>query len=349
MKNNSFIEIYDTGAGIYNLRFLVKITRVTIRYLTRLLGYKKSLLILKFFQSILKFSNKSYFYYLLGLNIASIEYRISLYTRGVENSVVDKCNWSEYVLKESSNYKARLNARMYLSLLSRHGFYESRIKRLDKVFNQQLVQKHSKKSFYIYGPNSKNPPNPKYKDYTLVLLKDIKLINDFQKKLLFVNGIYYKKIIAEDSKKQSFLHNKYNRIVVSCLHSKLPSGFERAKFPMGCNISSPMALGRVLYNLMYHYGRFTCVIEGFDFYLNDDMYASYYPSLARTNGLINEQLICNSLSVHDALYNFLYVKEFCMNLEIKDSSTFIKLIEMNGKKYLENLDNVRNFKILRQS
>ena len=189
MKNISFIEIYDTGAGTNNTSTSIKILRVTIRHVTRLLGYKRSLFLLEMCQSVLKSINKSYFYYLLGLNIACIKYRISLYSIGAENSVSIKNKWAEYVLAQSKNYKSRLNASMYLSLLSRHGFYKSIFRKVDRVINKDLIKRQTNKKFYIYGPNAKNPPNKKYKDYTLVVLKDIKLINTFKEKFLFVNSI----------------------------------------------------------------------------------------------------------------------------------------------------------------
>jgi len=123
--------------------------------------------------------------------------------------------------------------------------------------------------------------------------------------------------------------------------------FKRAKFPISDNIAAPMALGRVLYNLIYTHGSFNCVIEGFDFYLSEEMYSKSYPSLARqADNSINEQLICSSLVAHDALYNFLYVRELVSMLNLKDSGSFKNLIKMDGHMYLNKLANVRNFKTL---
>jgi hypothetical protein len=120
----------------------------------------------------------------------------------------------------------------------------------------------------------------------------------------------------------------------------------RANFPIGDNIASPMALGRLLYNLMMKYGSFTCVIEGFDFYLDKKMYASYYPSLSMDKN--QEQLICSGLAAHDSLYNFLYAKELVKKLDIIDSQDFKALVEMSGKLYLEELSKIRDFKTLAQ-
>jgi len=347
MKNTFFIEIYDTGPGYHNKSILIKFLRVSIRYSARLLGYKKTLFLLELCQSSLQYLNKSYFNYLLGLNISCIKHIISLYSIGIESSVSVKNNWSEYVLAQSKNYKSRVNARMYLSLLSRHGLYKPKFRKFDSVINQNLIKRSTDKKFYIYGPNAENSPNTKYKDYTLVLSKDIELKNSFKEKFLFSNSHTFRSSISKDSKLQSLLVNKYDKVMVNCLHSKLPSNFERAKFPIGDNISSPMALGRILYNLIHQYGRFTCVIEGFDFYLDNKMYSSYYPYRAGINSTNIEQVICDSLRTHDAVYNFLYVKELCSYLDINDSISFNQLIKMSGSKYLMKLDEVRSFDLLK--
>ena len=107
-----------------------------------------------------------------------------------------------------------------------------------------------------------------------------------------------------------------------------------------------MALGRLLYNLVLQYGTFNCVIEGFDFYLDKKMYASYYPSMSIDKE--QEQLICSGLAAHDPLYNFLYSKELTEILDIADSDSFKSLIEMSSKSYLEELSKIRNFNTLRQ-
>ena len=77
------------------------------------------------------------------------------------------------------------------------------------------------------------------------------------------------------------------------------------------------------------------------------MYASYYPSLARTKDKVDEQLICDSLAVHDALFNFLYVKELCEYLNVEDSKQFKELYTKSGKWYLSKLQEIRNFELLK--
>ena len=115
---------------------------------------------------------------------------------------------------------------------------------------------------------------------------------------------------------------------------------------MSENLASPMALGRLLYNLVMEYGVFSCVIEGFDCYLDKGMYASYYPTLSKDKR--QEQLICSGLAGHDALYNFLYIKEVAGMLDITDSVDFKKIIGMSGRLYLDKLSQIRKFETLRQ-
>jgi len=346
------MEFYDSGPSINNLYFPVKVTRVFIRYFTRMVGYRPSLLTL---QCIVKIINKleklfdlSYISYLFEINIYQLRYRISIFSEGLKSSVKVKNEWAYYTITNSKSMRVRLNAKSYLSLMSRHGFNDRNSQNNVKSINPSLLKNFSDNKFYLYGPNVIKPPNKKYSDYTLVVLKPMDYdISQFQKKLLFVNGGYYWAKMANDNDHCIKLINDYGRVVVSSL-SNIKSPLEKAKFPMSGNIAAPMALGRILYNLIYSYGRFKCVIEGFDFYLDKTMYSSSYPSLARQEGLINEQWICYGLSVHDALYNFLYVKELCNYLDINDSYNFKGILKMSGDTFLQNLQKVRNFNLLKK-
>ena len=145
------------------------------------------------------------------------------------------------------------------------------------------------------------------------------------------------------------LIKKYEQIIVSCRTSIIRDPFKRAKFPLGENIAGCMGLGRLLYNLLMSHGVFTCVIEGFDCYLDSEMYSSYYPSLARDkNFLVDEQVICSGLAGHDPLFNFLYLKEVLEMVKIVDSRALKDIVKMTGKEYLLELSKVRKFETLQQ-
>jgi len=346
-----FREFYDVKPGLNNLYLPIKCTRVFIRYTTRFAGYSISrrifLIILRLLNYLDSFLDVVYLIYLFKINIYKIEHREAMYRSGLPSSVNKKNEWAEYTIMHSKSMSARLNAKVYLSLLSRHGFYKNTSSYNQPIINPKLFSKSTNKKFYIYGPNAKNPPNPKYKDHILVVLKPIDFnLTDFKEKLLFVNGAYYLIKMVNDSELCSKLIDVYGRVIVSSL-STIDRPLEQAKFPMSGNIAAPMALGRVIYNLLYRYGSFKCVIEGFDFYLDNDMYASYYPSLTRTKDKIDEQIICDSLAAHDALYNFLYVKELCEYLNVHDSYDFKQLYTKSGNWYLSKLQEIRNFELLK--
>ena len=346
-----FREFYDVKPGLNNLYLPIKCTRVFIRYTTRLAGYSISqrifLIILRLLNYLDSILDVSYITYLFKINTYRIGYREAMYKTGLPSSVNKKNEWAEYTIMHSKSMQARLNAKVYLSLLSRHGFYKNTSSYKQPIINPKLLTKSTNKKIYIYGPNANNPPNPKYKDYLLVVLKPIDFdLSDFKEKLLFVNGAYYLTKMVNDSELCSKLMDIYGRVIVSSL-STIDKPLEKAKFPMFGNIAAGQALARVMYNLIYRYGSFTCVIEGFDFYLDNVMYASYYPTLTREKDKVDEQIVCDALADHDALFNFLYVKELCEYLNVNDSHDFKQLYTKSGNWYLSKLQEVRNFELLK--
>jgi hypothetical protein len=349
----SYREIYDVKPGLDNLFLPIKIARLFIRYLIRLVGYDKGLRVLKLALRLIDFmpssSVVSYIKYLIRINLYKVNCKISLYTTGLSDSVAKKIEWSEYTISESTSLLSRSNAKGYLSLLSRNGFYDKANFHPQPVIDQRLATNSFNKNIYIYGPNSKEPPSLKYKDYLLVVLKPVDFdLTPFKEKLLFVNGYYYSEKLLNNKKLRSELFSLYGRVIVSSL-SDIVEPFEKAKFPMSGNISAPMALGRVIYNLIFMYGRSNCIIEGFDFYLNNETYANYYPTLTKIKGEVDERTICESLAEHDALYNFLYVKELAEYLNIEDSTEFKDIINKSGGWYLSSLNGTRNFSLLKSS
>jgi len=348
-----FREFYDEKPGLNNLYLPIKCTRIFIRYFTRLMGYDISqvifLIIVRLLNTLEKFFDVAYITYLFKINIYQIKFRRTMASNDLLLAVGIKNEWAEYVIMKSKSMMSRLNAKLYLSLLSRHRFYKKKSPYIQSIINPILLNKSTEKKFYIYGPNANSPPNHKYKEYVLVVLKPIDFnLSHIREKLLFVNGAYYLSKMVDNKGYSQKLVDIYGKVIVSNL-SEIDSPLERANIPMFGNIAGPMALGRIIYNLLYRYGRFTCVIEGFDLYTYNKMYSSYYPSLAREKERIDERLICDSLAVHDALYNFLYVKELCKYLKILDSDNFKKIYKRSGDWYLSRLQKIRNFELLKNS
>ncbi len=346
-----FFEIYETSHHVDNLSLAIKINRLIIRYSTRLFGFSTAIKLIDtslfFMKLVSTHKTKNYFEYILTINKLNLEYLLHLSNNRVFEAVIKKNEWGEFILKNSSSATSRWNARNYLSLLSRHDFHSMKQKGYEAVINKESLKKETDLKFYIYGPNAVSAPSEKYKDYILVFLKPIDVdISQYKGSLLFLNGVYYRTIVSNDSLLKEKLIEKYSKILVSCRTSILDETFQRAKFPMSENLASPMALGRLLYNLVMEYGVFSCVIEGFDCYLDKGMYASYYPTLSKDKR--QEQLICSGLASHDALYNFLYIKEVAGMLDITDSVDFKEIIGMSGRLYLDKLSQIRKFETLRQ-
>jgi hypothetical protein len=346
-----FQEIYETSPGIDNRSPAIKVVRLFIRYSTRFAGFYVGSKILSLLLGVIKLTNssttKEYILYILTINMLNIEYLLYLSNNNLSAAVLKKNEWAEFTLKFSRSAKSRWTARNYLSLLSRHEFYSMKDNACDAVINTEVLNKKSDLKFYIYGPNAISAPSKKYKDHILVFLKPIDVdVSQYKGSILFLNGVYYRTVVLGNTLLKEKLIEKYSKIIVSCRTSVLDKPFQRARFPMVDNIAAPMALGRLLYNLVTEYGTFSCVIDGFDFYLDKKMYASYYPSLSKDKR--QEQLICSGLAGHDALYNFLYLKEIASMLTLIDSFNFIKILKMEGSEYLYKLSQVRKFETLRK-
>ena len=73
-------------------------------------------------------------------------------------------------------------------------------------------------------------------------------------------------------------------------------------------------------------GRFDCVIEGYDQYLESEAYSQYYPTLTRLDNKVDEQKVVQGLSDHDPLYSFLIVKELSNHINLINSSNFREII-----------------------
>jgi hypothetical protein len=342
-----FKEVSEIVVGIDNKKPVIKFIRLFIRYLTRITGYifaaKVLGLILFSLKSRVNSRNMKYNLYLLEINKLRNEYLNCLSKNNLHEAVLKKNQWAEFVSNNSSSQISRWNSRRYLSLLSRYGYYHKKIEGCEID-----IKVESKKKFYIFGPNASVMPSSKYDEYVLVLCKPIDIeVGLFDEHILFINSHYYNNVVCNDKKLKNELIKKNDKIFVSCREAILSDHFIRSKFPIGDQLASSMALGRILYNLIKTYGKFSCIIEGFDFYLDQNPYKEYYPTLTRDkHSMINEQVICSSLAHHDALYNFLFVKEIVEKLDLVDSSDFCKIINLSGKDYLDKLSKFRKFEVL---
>ncbi len=343
-----FREICETVVGIDNKRWEIKIVRLFIRYLTRIVGCPVAANVLGLMLLAIKRKWKArrirYICYILEINKLRIECIGCLANNNLYAAVLKKNQWAEFALRNSMSLMSRFDARGYLSLLSRHGFYSMKC-----AGSKTGIEMTSEKKFYIFGPNANSMPSSKYKEYALVLTKPIDVdVGLYKEAILFLNSVYYNNIVCNNDILKNEIINKYGQIYVSCRQAVLSEPFIRSKFPMGSNIASAQGLGRVLYNLIRRYGKFSCVIDGFDLYLKPTAFSSYYPTLLRDKtGTLSEAAICHTLVDHDALYNFLYVKEMVGMLDIVDSLDFKRIIELDGKRYLDELSKSRNFTLLR--
>ena len=327
--------------------FLFRLIRYISRQLVRFFGLNVSNFVVNIF---LKYSDNStirYFYYFLSSKILKVEYEKSLQEVNFVGATRKKIEWANCILNFSSNEDDKLVARHYLWILSKFGYLNVSI--TDDFFYDELqnIRKQSDEKFYLYGPNSKFPPNLEYKDYTLVVTKDIEENTDrFRHSILFLNYMYYSAKIANDMEFKHKLLNKYNKIYISSFLPIQDKEFEHSHMLPSSELCGSMALGRVLYNLILKNGSFDCVIEGYDQYLSSDAYSKHYPTLIRKNNHIDEQKVVQSLADHDPLYNFLLVKELSNYVNFIKSSSFIEIANMTGNEYLEELASARDFRLL---
>ena len=340
-----FIEICEDVRFINNKDLFIKLVRVTIRYMVRLFGYKIAIFLLSPFQRNIKKQGKfSYIFYLINLNRLRLINLLSLKEKGFFHSIGSKIRWAEFQVEHSLSARARWSAKIYLNLLYEYGLYTKDSFKINKNYKSS----YSHKKFYIYGPNADDSPNEIYQDYSLILTKPLELdLIKFKEKFLYLNSIFYQKKVINDVEMQRDLLNQFIEIYISCRQSLIEDPFKKAPFPLGDNLCGPMALGRILHHLRVKEGKFDVVIEGFDLYLKSKTYRSYYPSLARTNlNEIDESLIVKSLSDHDALFNFLYIKNLLKDLNVKGSSDFLNILAMSPMQYLGELSKVRETSLI---
>jgi hypothetical protein len=341
-------EICEFGPGINNLSPITKATRLLIRVTVRLFGYSPSIRILGYYLYIIKVlcgRRKCYIRHLVEINKMRLEYLVLFANGRIKESIIMKIAWANTIITNSSSQASKNAAELYLLVMAKFGYCSAGDMVSAGVECESSSNEQPLKKFYIYGPNSDDPPDSKYSDHAIVLTKMIGAsVTDYGDVILFLNSYTYTQI-GNDEK--LLLTHKYKTIYVHSAISKIEPPFVAAKFPAGDSIASAMGLGRILYCLLMEYGRFQCVIEGFDFYLSGRGYGGHVPTGVPTdNPALKERVICQSLADHDALFNFLYVKELVSSLELKGSPEFLKLLSMSGDEYIESLVNVRKLSLL---
>lgn len=341
----SFREISDHQNVHNNLSFKNKSIRLVIRYSVILLNLDKALKLLIFLSFLMK-KKKTYSYsrYLLEINLHRLKYLKALSEDKLKLSIKLKKDWATYVKNYSISDKNIANANLYLSTTTN----------FNKDHNNReslLLDRGNPKKFYIYGPGSQSKPNPIYKDFTLVLLKPLHDDeSSFKNKILFLNSYYFVNIIQDNDEIIDSLIQKYSKIYLSCMTSSLPNGFERVDLVDEGYIASEMALQRLLFFLYEKYGRFECVVEGFNFYLEKDAYKNRnYHKLTRDfAGQIDEKEICLSLAEHDFYFNFIRTQEIVKKIEIRDSEEFKRIITLDVSDYVRKLSQSRDFTSLKK-
>lgn len=335
-----FREIYDDQSLYDNTNIKIKILRVLIRYLVRIFGIRFSRSILGFIYIFFKSNNFSYPLYILKINIFRIKYLIHLSNNDFSDAINTKKIWADYVSLNSPSIINKANADYYLNVV--YGNYD---------FKQENGRNLSDKKFYIYGPGCTHNPNPIYSDFTLVHLKPFpEEIPSFKKEILFLNSYYFTNEVEKNEECIKYFNERYSNIYLSCMASMVPKGFERVDLFNPGYISSEMALQRILNFLCKKHGRFKCVIEGFNFYLDKDAYRgrNYHKLTRKRDGNINEKELCMSLAEHDFLFNFIVSQKLIKNISLIDSNEFQDIISLDSNEYMMKLFKARDFKSLRR-
>jgi len=204
-----------------------------------------------------------------------------------------------------------------------------------------------KEKFFILGPNAKSDINAIKSDYKLIMTKPFDLdLSNFKNKIIFLNSETYNIYLKKD--KLSELVRLYEKIYVNARDRNLSSNkCIRIKNIAQGNLSSLMGLQRILYNLFIENGPFECIIEGFDLYLEEIVFNDYHkPSNRENNAKLQERHYCESLLIHDAVYNFLFLKELSSYINIEGNEKFLNIISLSLSDYLKKLISVRKFEYL---
>jgi hypothetical protein len=342
----SFREIIEINTR-NNTKVSFLFTRALIRFLVRIFKLNLSKIFLKKYLNlyeVLFYKNNSYEKYLLKINVLRIECKILLANKKLSEYLKKRIDWANFILNNSFSKKEKNAAKQYLTILNLYGYYNKKPILTDSIKNKesQIYKGKIQKRFYLYGPNSALAPNPKYSNCTIILTKMIDCdIANFKESILILNFYTSNQLTQEDKK---LLLKKYNKIYLSSSNNKVESPFKKFNVDIGGHIASPMALGRILNNFAKMHLNSEFIIEGFDFYLSKNSYSGHIKTaLPLKHNQLTERMICQSLFDHEALFNFLYVKNIISRLRIKNSQKFIEIMNLSGHQYLKKLCTLRNF------
>ena len=346
-----FREIIEMNTK-YNKKLSVLFIRALIRYFVRIFKLNLAKILLEQYLNLYNsFFFKSWRYekYLLQINIFNIECRLLLANQKFKAHVKKKIEWANFILKNSLSKYEKKAANQYLSILELFDYYNKKNTPVyyAKSKKSKIYTNIKKKKFYIYGPNSTLPPNPKYSDCTIVLTKMIDFdLSIFKKSILILNSYTSQQLTKKDT---ILLLKKYNKIYVSSCKKKIKPPISKFNKETGGCIASPMALGRILNWLCKISSKPKFIIEGFDFYLSKNSYSGHVQTgLPLQLKQLTERLICQSLSGHDALFNFLYVKSIISKHTIIDSQKFLTIMNLSGDQYLNKLFKFRDLYSLKR-
>jgi hypothetical protein len=346
-----FREIIEMNSK-HNTKLSVLFVRALIRYSVRVFNLNVGKILLKLYLNLYNsFFLKNLYYekYLLKINIFNIECRLLLANQKLKAHVKKKIEWSNFILKNSLSKNEKKAATQYLGILELFGYYNKKntLACFAKTKRLKIYTNRNKKKFYIYGPNSTLPPNPIYSDCTIILTKMIDFdISNFKKSILILNSFTSEQLTKKDTR---LLLKKYNKIYILSYKKKLKPPIRKFHKETGGCIASPMALGRILNWLCKINSKPKFIIEGFDFYLSKNSYSGHVQTgLPLQFKQLTEQLICQSLSDHDPLFNFLYVKNIISRYGIFNSQKFIKIMNLSGDQYLKKLIKCRNLHSLKK-
>ena len=291
-------------------------------------------------------SRIKYFYYLLCIGRFKANYIKYLAKNQMYQAVEEKEKWANFLCSYSESEYEIKSAEDYLFLLGKYGLSG----KVNNYSSFNIIPNKTERVnniFYLFGPNSDYEPNRKYVDSTIVLAKEINSnISHFKDSIIFLNWIYYQKKVKNDVEKRRLIIKKYGKVFVSSMYPIDDLEFPLSVMPISSTLGGAQGLGRALFNLITKYGRCSCIIEGYDFYLAPNTYSNNYPSLTRKGNEIDEEMIVRSLSDHDAVYNFLFVKEMLNHIDIIDSSKFLEYINMSIDQYIKKLIDRRDFTLL---
>lgn len=291
-------------------------------------------------------SRIKYLYYLLSRGNFKSNYISFLANNEILKATQEKEKWARFICSFSESEYEIKSAQDYLYLLDKYEL----VQKSKANFNFNILpgnQKLTDNSFYLFGPNADHEPNQKYLDKTIVLSKDVNFdISRFNNSIMFLNWIYYQTKVRTDTQKRKMILDKYGEVFVSSLYPIDDQEIPLSEMPISSTLGGAQGLGRALYHLVTKNGRCNCVIDGYDFWIKKETFSDYYPTLNRVDGKIVEKNIVNGLADHDAIYNFLFVKEMLNHIDVIDSAEFLDYVNLSVEEYIDRLIKQRNFKLL---